>query len=124
MKQKIQTDKAPAPAGAYSQGIRVGNMVFVAGQGPRDPITNEKAETVEEQTRQVLTNVKNILEAGGASMSDVVKVTAHLTDLANFQAFNRVYMEFFEEPLPVRTTVGSALNNMLVEVDVIAVVSE
>lgn len=124
MKQKIQTDKAPTPNGAYSQGIRTGNMIFVAGQGPRDPITNEKAETIEEQTHQVLTNVKNILEAGGGQLSDVVKVTAHLADLKDFQAFNRVYMEFFEEPLPVRTTVGSQLNNMLVEVDVIAVVNE
>lgn len=124
MKEKIVTSHAPMPAGPYSQGIKVGNRVYVAGQGPADATTGKVAETVEEQTRQVLLNVRSILEAAGAGMGDVVKVTAHLADLKDFQAYNEVYQEFFAEPFPVRTTVGSQLNNILVEIDVIAEITD
>lgn len=120
MKQKIVTNKAPNPAGPYSQGLKVGNRVYVAGQGPLNVETGVKPEGIYEQTKQVLTNVRYILEAGGATMDDVVKVTAHLSDLGHFAEFNRAYMEFFSDPFPVRTTVESGLNNMLVEIDVIA----
>ena len=122
MKQVIQTSKAPAPVGPYSQGLRVGNQVFVAGQGPKNPETGIVSETIEDQTHQVLTNIKHILEAADASMSDVVKVTAHLADLKDFEKYNQVYQQYFTEPYPVRTTVGSQLQNILVEIDVIAVV--
>jgi reactive intermediate/imine deaminase len=124
MKQEIKTSHAPLPVASYSQGIIVGNTIYVAGQRPLDVETGIIPEGVFEQTKQVLTNVKTILEAGGASMKDVVKVTAHLQDLTDFAEFNKAYTEFFPAPYPVRTTVQSGLNNILVEIDVIAVISE
>lgn len=121
-KQQINTDGAPKPGGAYSQGIRVGDFVFVAGQGPAHPQTGEKGATIEEQTAQTLENVKAILEAAGATMGDVVKSTVHLSDLSLFSRFNQVYATYFPDPKPVRTTVGSQLSGILVEIDVIAYV--
>ena len=120
MKTKIIAENAPKPAGPYSQAIVSDNRIYVAGQGPLNPVTGETPATVAEQTRQVLTNVKNILEAAGATMNDVVKVGAYLADMKDFAEYNQVYKEFFDEPYPVRTTVGAQLNNILVEVDVIA----
>ncbi|MEB3100955.1 RidA family protein [Ferviditalea candida] len=120
MKQQIRTTLAPSAAGPYSQGIKKGNRIYVAGQGPLNAATGETPTTIKEQTRQVLLNIQHILEAGGATMDDVVKVTAHLSDLKYFDDFNSVYKEFFTEPYPVRTTVGSQLANILVEIDVIA----
>ena len=125
MKEKIVTNHAPTPTSPYSQGIRCGNFIFVSGQGPGDPETGAIiGETIEEQTRATLNNVKAILEAAGASMEHVVKVTAHLNDLADFQGYNKVYKEFFSEPYPARTTVGSQLLGIKVEIDVIAVLPE
>jgi reactive intermediate/imine deaminase len=97
-----------------------GPFVFVAGQGPADPATGQIPEGISAQTRQVLRNVESILQAAGSSMGEVVKVTAHLSDLQNFAPFNHVYEQFFTEPRPVRTTVGSQLSGMLLEIDVIA----
>lgn len=109
------------PRGPYSQGLKVGNRVYVAGQGPTDPATGQLVgSTIEVQTRQVLKNIQAILMAAGASMQDVVKATVHLSNLADFESFNEVYQEFFEEPYPVRTTVQSVLMGILVEIDVIA----
>lgn len=123
MKQPVHPESAPKPLGPYSPGLLVGNLVFVAGQGPLDPKTGATVgDTIAEQTRQVLTNIRSILEAAGASMDEVVKSTVHLANLEDFAAFNAVYREFFSEPYPVRTTVGSALlDDILVEIDVIAV---
>lgn len=124
-KQKIQTDKAAKPGGAYSQGLRAGPFIFVSGQGPGDPVTGKVVgTTIEEQTARVLENVKAILEAGGATMADVVKSTVHLSDLSHFPQFNKVYETYFPDPKPVRTTVGSQLLGILVEIDVIAYVGE
>ena len=120
MKKQIRTDKAPMPIGPYSQGLIVGNRIYVAGQGPLDVISGRVPEGVSSQTRQVLNNIRAILEAGGSSMDEVVKTTVHLADLKDFEAFNEVYQEFFTEPYPVRTTVGSQLYGILVEIDVIA----
>ena len=131
MKKEIRTDKSPDPIGPYSQGLVVGKNVFVSekgpkrvyvsGQGPLNPATNTTPEGIEAQTRQVMTNIKNILAAGGATMDHVVKSTVHLANLDDFQAFNAVYKEFFTAPFPVRTTVGSALlGGILVEIDVVA----
>ena len=124
-KQQVVTPNAPLPAGPYSQGLRVGDFVFVAGQGPTEPATKKLAgETIEEQTRQVLENIKAILEAAGASMGDVVKSTVHLSDMSLFSRFNAVYATYFPDPKPVRTTVGSVLPVILVEIDVIAYVGK
>jgi 2-iminobutanoate/2-iminopropanoate deaminase len=120
-KQLIQTDRAPQPSGAYSQGLRAGDFVFVSGQVGIDPGTGEFAgDTIEAQTAQTLANVKAILEAAGAGMDDVVKATVHLRYIELFSRFNAVYLEHFPDPKPTRTTVGSGLGNALVEIDVIA----
>ena len=124
-KQQITTTSGASPMGAYSQGLRAGDFIFVSGQGPLDPATGKiVGETIEEQTARTLENLKAILEAGGATMADVVKVTAHLTDLSNFAAYNKVYATYFPDPKPVRTTVGSQLLGMLVEIDAIAYIGE
>jgi len=120
MKKEIRTDRSPQPIGPYSQGLVVGSRIYVAGQGPLNPETGKTPQTIGEQTRQVMTNIRNILEAGGATMDNVVKSTVHLADLKDFDAFNEVYREFFTAPYPVRTTVGSSLLGILVEIDVIA----
>lgn len=120
MKHAVRAEDAPKPAGPYSQGIVAGPFVFVAGQGPSDPQTDTTPEGIEAQTQQVLHNIEAILRGGGCAMRDIVQVTVHPADLADFQAFNQVYRQYFQEPLPVRTTVGSQLNHILVEADVIA----
>lgn len=119
--EEVRSDRAPAPAGPYSQAIAAGQLVFVSGQRPVDPVTGGLAVGVEAQSEQVLKNVAAILEAAGSSMGDVVKVTAHLADLGDFAIFNNVYTRYFSPPFPARTTVGSQLRGILVEVDVIAV---
>lgn len=123
-KQAIQTDKAPIPTSPYSQAIRAGDFVFVAGTTPLNPQTATMPETIEEQTAQVLDNIRAILEAAGATLDDVVKTTVHLSDLSLFERYNSVYATYFNDPKPVRTTVGSQLANMLVEIDVVAYVGE
>ena len=127
MKEVIRTDKAPAAIGPYSQGYRAGDFIFVAGQGPLDPQTGKiKGDTIEEQTSQTLENIKAILQANGASMADVVKVTAVLTDLSHFKPMNEVYKTFFTESFPARICYGAALllPTMLVEIDAIAYVGK
>lgn len=122
-KQLITIPNGPRPGGAYSPCLRAGDFIFVAGQGPTDPATGKfVGETIEEQTRQVCENIKTILEAAGTSMADVVKATVHLSDLSLFQRYNAVYAEYFPEPRPVRTTVGSQLLGFMIEIDVIAYV--
>lgn len=122
-KEQITTTKGAAPGGAYSQGLRAGDFVFVSGQGPLDPVTGKIVGiTIEEQVRGTLENVKAILEAGGASMADVVKATVHLADIGDFPRFNAVYAEYFPDPKPTRTTVESVLKDIKVEIDVIAYV--
>jgi 2-iminobutanoate/2-iminopropanoate deaminase len=124
-KQQLSTTTGAQPIGAYSQGLRAGDFVFVSGQGPLDPQTGKiVGETIEEQTERVLENIKAILAAGGASMADVVKVTAHLSDLALFERYNKVYARYFPDPKPTRTTVGSQLLGILVEIDAIAYVGK
>jgi 2-iminobutanoate/2-iminopropanoate deaminase len=120
MKEAIRVSDAPAPAGPYSQGIVAGPFVYVAGQIPRDPATGDVPEGVTAQSHRVLRNVEAILRGAQCTMANVVKTTVHLADLGDFEAFNQVYSEYFQEPLPVRTTVGSQLSGVLVEVDVIA----
>lgn len=124
-KQLINTKSGASPMGAYSPGLRVGDFIFVSGQVPRDPATGKiVGESIEEQTTQVLENIKAILGAGGATLADVVKVNAHLSDLALFDGYNKVYASYFPEPRPTRTTVGSKLLGFLVEIDAIAYVGD
>lgn len=121
LKQKISTEQAPLPKAPYSQAIRSGNMVFVSGQGPIDPTSGLIMEgDIESQTKLTLENVQTILQAAGLGMEHVVKATIHLSDLSDFAGFNQVYRSFFSEPYPARTTVGSQLLGIKVEIDVIA----
>lgn len=124
-KQQISTQKGASPMGAYSQGLKAGDFVFVSGQGPLDPDTGKVVgETIEEQTTRTLENIKAILEAAGASMADVVKVSAHLSDLSLFDRYNKVYSTYFPDPKPTRTTVGSQLLGIMVEIDAIAYIGD
>ena len=123
MKETILTDKAPAPLGPYSQGYKAGGFIFLAGQGPVNPRTGKlQGDTIAEQTRQVLENIKAILQAGGSGMEDVVKVTVILSDVADFKPMNEVYKTFFSEPPPARACFGGQmlLPGMLLEIDAIA----
>ena len=121
MREEIRSSEAPPP-GPYSQGIRAGDWIFVSGQGPMDPASKQiVGSTIGEQTRRTLDNVRAILEAAGADMGDVVKSTVHLLDIGLFDDFNKVYITYFDNPKPARTTVQSTLwGGILVEIDVVA----
>ncbi|HYT21134.1 MAG TPA: Rid family hydrolase [Candidatus Polarisedimenticolia bacterium] len=123
-KYAIQSKRGAPPQGAYSQGWRAGDFIFVTGTGPIDPSTgNLVGDTIEQQTAQTIDNLSAILEADGASLREVVKVTVHLSDTGLFARYNSVYAESFSQPYPVRTTVGSDLGHtpgMLIEIDCIA----
>ena len=123
-KYVIQSTRGAPPRGAYSQGWRAGDFVFVTGTGPINPITGEVVgDSIEQQAEQTIDNIAAILEADGASLGDVVKVTVHLSDTSLFSRYNAVYARRFSQPYPVRTTVGSDLGHapgMLIEIDCIA----
>lgn len=122
-KTAYRSDDAPRPAGPYSQGVEAGGFFYTAGFGPQDAAhDNAVADTVGEQTRQCLRNVESILRERGLTLDDCVKTTVHLADLADFAEFNEAYREFFSEPFPVRTTVGSQLPNIRVEIDAVAAI--
>ncbi len=109
MIQSVHTENAPAAIGPYSQAVRAGNTVYVSGQIPIDPETGAFAgEDIASQTRQSLTNIRNILKAAGMDMSNVVKTTVLLADIADFAAMNEVYAEFFSEPYPARAAFQAA----------------
>jgi 2-iminobutanoate/2-iminopropanoate deaminase len=120
----IRTDKAPKPAATYSQGVRKGGILQVAGQGPGDPATGVfVGTTVAEQTRQTLENVRAILEEAGSGFEDVLMMRVYLTRKEDFAEMNKVYAEYVSEPYPARTTVFVGLaEGMLVEIDALAVV--
>jgi len=119
-KSAIVTSDAPVPGGPYSQAIAVGDLIFVSGQRPVDPGSGEIRSGLEAQAHQVMTNLGAVLAAAGGNLTDVVKMTVHLADIADFDAFNAVYRQYLSEPFPTRTTVGSQLRGILVEIDAIA----
>lgn len=102
MKERISTEKAPAAVGPYSQGIKAGWFIFVSGQLPLTPEGELITADPKAAARQALANVRTVLEAAGATMDDVVKVTVYLADIGDFGAVNEVYAEFFSEPYPAR----------------------
>ncbi|MER8182793.1 RidA family protein [Kitasatospora sp. NPDC094015] len=127
MKTEVRTDGAPAPAWVFSQGVRKGPLLQVSGQGPQDPATGAYLYPgdVKAQTLRTLENVRAVLEAGGATVEDVLMFRVYLTDRADFAAMNEVYGEFIDRHLPdggvkpCRTTVFVTLPHeaMLVEID-------
>jgi 2-iminobutanoate/2-iminopropanoate deaminase len=114
-------DGLPAPGGAYSHVTEGSGLVFTAGFGPHDPQTGAIPEGIEAQTEATLANVARALGAVGLDLSHVVKATVHLAELdRDFAAFNAAYGRIVPAPYPVRTTVGSRLLGILVEIDVVA----
>ena len=124
VRQRIQTDKAPAAIGPYSQAIKAGGFVFVSGQIPTDPETGEfVAGGITEQTDRVLRNLRAVLEAAGSGLDQVVKTTVFLADMNDFAKMNEVYAKQFKQPYPARSTVQVARlpRDARIEIDVIAV---
>ena len=121
--KETKTNNAPAAIGPYSQAITVGNMLFTSGQIPINPATGDIPEGVEAQAEQALTNVKNLIEAAGGSIENVVKTTVFLDDMKDFNTVNSIYAQYFVEPYPARSAieVGSLPKGALIEVEIIAV---
>ena len=121
----IKTHKAPDLPHNFSQAMKVGSFVFVSGQGPIDPETHEVKGDIREQTAKTLENLKAILEAAGASLSDVVSTTVYLTNLNNFLEMDQVYKTYFPKDPPPRATVQAGLlRNMLIEIQAIACIQD
>ena len=122
MSSKVQTNKAPAAIGPYSQGIVVGNLVFTSGQIPLNPKTGVlEGENITEQTHRVCKNLQAVLSAAGASLKSAVKTVCFLNDMADFAAFNEVYAQYFtEKPARSCVAVKDLPKGALVEVEVIA----
>src|ERR1700730_9502059 len=127
-KYEIQSERGAPSRGACSQGWRAGDFIFVTGTGPSGPVSGELVgDTIEQQTEQTIDNISAILEADGATLLNVVKVTVHLSDTRLFARYNAVYARRFSKPYPARTTVGSDLGHtpgMLIELDCIAYAAE
>lgn len=123
-KEIISTTKAPAAIGTYSQAVKAGNMVYLSGQIPLDPVTMTLVEGgFEAQTVQMFENLKAVAEAASGSLADAVKLTIYLTDLSNFATVNAVMSRYFTEPYPARAAVGvkELPRGSLVEADAILV---
>lgn len=119
----VSTQNAPAAIGTYSQAVRAGDTLYLSGQIGLDPATGQMVEGVEHQIHRVFGNLKAVAEGAGASLSDVVKLTVYLTDLANFARVNEAMAKYFSQPYPARAVVGvvSLPRNALVEADAIVV---
>lgn len=127
VRERIQTDSAPAAIGPYSQAIKAGGFVFVSGQIPIDPQTGQfVAGGIAEQTERVLKNLAAVLAAAGSSLDRVVKTTVFLADMKEFTGMNEVYATFFSDPPPARATVAAAglPRDARVEIEAVALASE
>jgi len=123
MMERIFPPESPSPRGPYSPVVRAGDFVFVSGQGPVDPVTDQMSYgDIQHETRITLTNIGRILKAAGVSFSDVVRCGVFLRDGNDFAAMNAVYTEFFGDQRPARTTVAVAFADptMKVEIDCVA----
>ena len=121
-KKIINTDQAPAAIGPYSQAVKTNNLLFISGQIPVNPSTNEIPSSIEEQTHQVMKNIKAILTESGLSWEHVVKASIFLTDLNDFSTVNEIYASYFTTVFPARECVQVAAlpKNVSVEISVIA----
>jgi 2-iminobutanoate/2-iminopropanoate deaminase len=123
MTETVSTEKAPKALGPYSQAIKAGGFVWCSGQIPINPATNAiEATTIEDQTRQSISNLKNVLEAAGTSLANVVKTTVFIKDMNDFAALNGVYAEMFGDTKPARSCVEVARlpKDVKVEIECIA----
>jgi 2-iminobutanoate/2-iminopropanoate deaminase len=122
MLKKVQTDKAPQAIGPYSQAVETGDWIFTSGQIPLTPDGELVAGGIEEQTRQVLENLKSVLEAAGSGLEHVVKTTIFLRDMNQFQTVNEIYGGYFKEHQPARSCVEVSRlpKDVLIEIEVIA----
>jgi 2-iminobutanoate/2-iminopropanoate deaminase len=119
-RRAVSTTNAPAPSGGYSQGIVVGDLLYLAGQGPFDATgALVGAGSIEAQVRQVFANLAAVAEAAGGSLANAVRVGAYLSDLAHFDEFDSVYRELLAEPLPTRTTIQTDLVGFDIEADAV-----
>ena len=126
MRKRITTDKAPQAIGPYSQAIAAGQLLFLSGQIPLDPATGKLVDGgIAEQTHRVMSNLRAVLTAAGASFDNVVRTTIFLADMNDFAAVNEVYGSYFENPAPARACVQVAELPMKarVEIDAIALLS-
>jgi len=122
-KEIISTENAPQAIGPYSQAVKAGNLMFISGQIPLDPKTGDLvSESIDEQAKQVLNNIKSICEAAGQSIDDIVKISIFLTDLENFAIVNEVMKEYFAEPYPARATIEVSGLPLGVNVEIEAIV--
>lgn len=119
--EQVATNKAPAAIGPYSQAIKVGNLLFTSGQIPLNPETSEIPEGVEAQAEQAFTNVKNLIEASGASIDNTVKTVVFIQNMDDFGKINEIYAKYFTEPYPARSCVEVAKlpKGVLLEVEAI-----
>jgi len=123
-KSIIRTEQSPAAIGPYNQGIVAGGFLFTSGQLPINPVSGQVASSVEEQTMQVLDNLKAIVEAAGSGMEKVVKCTVYLQNFSDFYVMNKIYATYFPTNSPARATVevSKMAKNALVEIDAVAIV--
>ena len=123
MRIAINTEHAPRPVGPYSQAIIEGDFIFLAGQGPGNPVTGQlEMGDVASETRRTFENIKAVLEAAGSSLDKVVKCNVYLRDMKDFAAMNEVYATYFTAPFPARTTIqaGALPMGIAVEIECIA----
>ena len=123
MRKPIVTDKGPKPVGPYSQAIIEGDFIFVAGQGPINPLTGQlELGDARAETKRVFENLKAILQAAGSSLEHVLKCNVYLRDIKDFAAMNEVYATYFSKPFPARTTIqaGALPGGIAVEIECIA----
>lgn len=118
-RRQVSTADAPPPAGAYSQGIVSGGFLFLAGQGPFDLAGQRVPGTFEQEARRAFGNLAAVARAAGGDLRDAVRIGVYLLDMDNFATMNEVCREFFDDPLPARTTVQANLRNFQIEVDAI-----
>ncbi|MFW6264847.1 MAG: RidA family protein [Bacillota bacterium] len=121
--KKIHTEKSPAAIGPYSQGMKVGNLIFTSGQIPFTADGQVVSDDVQEQTRQSLENIGNILEEAGSGMDRVIKCTLYISDMEEFSQINEIYQEFFSVPYPARSCVEVARLPKDVKVEIEAIAS-
>ncbi len=127
VKEVITSEAAPKAVGPYSQAIKTGNFLFLSGQLPLDPQTgNITGDDIETQTRQTIENIRSILSAIGASLSDVIKTTVLLKDMGHFSQMNQTYQEYFNTDAPARSCfeVSRLPKDALIEIESIAIIKE